>query len=173
MSKAKFRKHLKELNIEELKHELMGLYEQIPEVRTYYAMELGTDKERERIFKRAKENIKSKYATKSYRKPRRPRIQKINSLLSSVAKSSIFNHELIDLYLFDIEEALVFIVRYHFYSQVLGNHIRSVFKKAMLLIKGGQLEDLFNERIKLILERSIFIPELHIDLKNIKNKGVD
>ena len=169
MSKAKFRKHLKELNIEELKHELMGLYEQYPEVRKHYAMELGSDKERAKIFQRAKDNIQSKYATKSYRRPRRPRIRKINLLLNSIAQSSIFNHELIDLYFYDVEEALVFIVRYHYYSQTLGNHIRSVFKKAMDLVRHEQMEEDFSERIRLIIDRAIYIPELQLDLKQILN----
>ena len=166
MSKSKFIKHLKELNIEELKHELLDLFAKVPEVRKHYAMELGTDKEREKIFNKAKKEIEAKYATKSYRKPRRPRIQKINSILSMMRKASIFDHEMADLYLFDIEAALVFIVKYHFYSQVLGNHIRSVFEKALNIIAQEQVTEMYQERINRILDRSIVIPELHLTLRS-------
>jgi len=87
MSKAKFSKHLKELNIEEMKHELLQLYTSIPEVRQHYAMELGTEADRKKIYDKVKKNIESKYATKSYRRPRRPRIQKINTLLKGIKTS--------------------------------------------------------------------------------------
>ena len=43
MSKAKFSKHLKELNIEEMRHELLQLYTALPTVRQHYAMELGSE----------------------------------------------------------------------------------------------------------------------------------
>ncbi len=165
MSKSKFTKHLKELNIEELKYELIRLYDKVPEVRKYYAMELGTEKDRQRIFNKAKKDLEAKYATKSYRRPRRPRIQKINAILNTMKKASIFDHELADLYLFDIEVALVFIVKYNFYSQVLGNHITSVFKSALEIIQNEQLTDLYKDRCKLIFERSVVIPELYISLK--------
>lgn len=161
MSKSKFIKHLKELGIEELKHELLDLYSKVPAVKQYYAMELGSDRDRERLYAKAKKNIESKYATKSFRRPRRPRIQKINAILSTMKKATIFKHELVDLYLFDLETALVFSVKYRFYSQTLGNHITQVFEKATDIIIVEQLQDMFQGRTKFILDRSELLPEIH------------
>ena len=161
MSKAKFKKHLSELNHEELKHELLNLYTQIEDVRKYYAMELGSEKDRTRIFDKAKKEIEAKYTTKSYRKPRRPRIQKVNAILSRMSKSSVFEHELIDLYLFDIEKAMIFSIKYHFYSHVLGNHLVKTFEKTLQMIRRAHVWDLFDERCRLVISRSEDIPEIH------------
>lgn len=167
MSKAKFVKHLKELNIEEMRHELLGLYDKVSEVKKYYAMELGSDKDRKKIFDKAKKEIAAKYATKSYRRPRRPRIQKINAIISKIEKAAIFKHELIDLYLFDLETALVFIAKYNFYSKVIVNHTISIFKKAMKLIDEEFVHDMFKERCENIVDRSVLIYEIHMEIRPI------
>ncbi len=165
MSKAKFTKHLKELNIEELRHELLDLYAKVPGVKQYYAMELGSDTDRQKIYAKAKKEIVAKYATKSYRRPRRPRIQKINAILKGIQKASIFEHELVDIYLFDIETALVFTAKYHFYSKVLANHIIGVFAKAIDIISNQQLQSMFKDRVQLILQRSELIPDIHWEIQ--------
>jgi len=165
MRKSQFSKHLNELNEEELRQELTMLYSKVPEVKQYYAMELGSEGERKKLYDKAKKNIDSKYATKSYRKPRRPRIQKINAILSEMKKNAIFQHEMADLYLYDIEAALVFSVKYGFYSKVLSNHIISTFKKAMKIIRGHNFYDLFQERISLIIDRTILIPEIYSEMR--------
>ncbi len=164
MSKARFTKHLKELNIEEMRHELLALYDKVPGVKQYYSMELGTDKDRERIYAKAKKEIVAKYATKSFRRPRRPRIQKINAIIARIEKASIFEHELVDFYLFDLETALVFIARYNFYSTVLGNHIVKIFEKAAIAIAREQIQSMYQERCDLILDRAVLIPEVHWEL---------
>ena len=166
MSKSKFTKHLKELGIEEMRHELIELYTKIAEVRRHYAMELGTDKDRQRIYDKAKKDIISKYATKSIRKPRRPRIQKINIILRDLEKASIFKHEMIDIYLFDIETALVFILKYGFYSTTLENHIKTVFAKGLLLIQAEQLQSTYQERCEVIFKRSLYMPEIHYAIRD-------
>ena len=170
MSKAKFKKHLAELNIEELKHELSELYDKVPGVKQHYAMELGSEKDRKRIYDKAKAEIKAKYATKSYRRPRRPRIQKINTILKKMRHTAVFKHEMIDLYLFDLEEAMVFIVKYGFYSQTLANHIKSVYKSAAQLIAQEHLCEDHQSRIDLILSRAELIPDLHWDLDEIRQE---
>ncbi len=168
MSKAKFKKHLAELNIEELRHELFDLYDKIKEVKTHYAMELGSETDRKRLYDKAKADITAKYATKSYRRPRRPRIQKINAILRKMKQTAVFKHELIDLYLFDIEQAMVFIAKYGFYSQTLANHITSVYKLAAQLIAQEEMYSDYEERTDRILTRAQLIPDLHWDLDEIR-----
>ena len=173
MRKSQFFKHIKELNINELQQELLSLYDKVPEVKKYYSMELGDEKERTKLYVKAKKEIAAKYATKSYRKPRRPRIQKVNKILSEMKKSSIFDHEMIDLYLYDVETALLFSIQYHFFSKVLSNHLQSIFKKAILLIQGQQLQDMFHERCQQIVARTSLVPEIHWEIKSIYNSGFE
>jgi len=168
LSKAKFKKHLAELNIEELRHELLDLYDKVTGVKQHYAMELGSDKDRKRIYDKAKADIAAKYATKSYRRPRRPRIQKINTILKKMKQTGVFDHELVDLYLFDLETAMVFIAKYGFYSQTLANHITQVYGKAAQLIAQQHLYDDFKERLESLLSRAELIPDLHWDLDEIR-----
>jgi len=168
VSKAKFKKHLAELNIEELRHELFDLYDKVKEVKNHYAMELGSEKDRKRIYDKAKAEIIAKYATKSYRRPRRPRIQKINAILRRMKQTAVFKYELIDLYLFDIEQAMVFIAKYGFYSQTLANHITAVYKMAAQLIAQEQMYPDFEERSDRILSRAELLPDLHWDLDEVR-----
>ncbi len=168
MSKGKFKKHLAELNIEELRHELLDLYDKVKEVKTHYAMELGSEADRKRLYDKAKAEITAKYATKSYRRPRRPRIQKINAVLRRMKQTAVFKHELIDLYLFDIEQAMVFTAKYGFYSTTLANHIVAVYKMAAQLIAQEQMYADYEERSDRILSRAELLPDLHWDLDEVR-----
>ena len=95
MRKSKFLKHINQLGEEELREELTLLFDKLPEVKTFYKFELGDTKAKEKYYTRIKNDIKSKFATRSFKKPRRPRIQKINSMLSQLRKDVVFEFELI------------------------------------------------------------------------------
>lgn len=164
MRRSQFKKHLDHLNEEELRAELMLLFQKVKEVKAYYSMELGSEEERLKLYKKAKVDIASKYATKSFRKPRRPRIQKINRILADMKKQTIFQHELADLYLFDIETAISFARRYNFYSKVLSNHIVQVFHKACRIIRDQAVQSQFQERCDHIMDSLLYFPTLHMEL---------
>ncbi len=167
MRKSKFRKHLELLEEDELRRELDTLYEKIKAVREYYVMELGTAEDRKVLYDRAKSEIKAKYATKSYRKPRRPRIQKINYILSEMKKKSVFSHEMTDLYLFDVEAAILFMRQYDFFSEVLANHVISVFEEAIRLVRAQRLEGEWLNRCGNIVAGTRFLPGVQIELDRI------
>ena len=164
MRKSQFIKHLEELNEEDLRNELIQLYNSIPEVKTFYSMELGSEKERKKLYDRAKKEITSKYATKSFRRPRRPRIQKINLILSEMKRKSIFSHEMADLYLYDVEEAVAFARKYQFYSDVLCNHVIKVYTEACRIIQEQVLQATYRERCENILDNVLYYPTIHMDL---------
>ena len=164
MRRSQFTNHLKALNEEELREELKTLFARIPEVKKYYAMELGSESDRQRLYDKAKKDISSKYATKSFKKPRRPRIQKINKILSDMKKKSIFSHEMVDLYLFDVECALDFIRKYDFFSTVLTNHIVKTFERATLDIHDLVMHDAFKDRCENILIKAEISPGIHIEM---------
>ncbi|MFT4566998.1 MAG: hypothetical protein ACI9FN_001961 [Saprospiraceae bacterium] len=167
MRKSQFIKHLEELNEDDLRDELLQLYKQVPEVKTYYSMELGTEKERKKLYDRTKKEIIAKYATKSFRRPRRPRIQKINLILAEMKRKSIFAHEMADLYLFDVEEAISFSRKYQFYSDVLSNHVIKTFTEACRIIQEQVLHDTYKERCESVLSNVLYYPTIHMDLEPI------
>lgn len=152
MRSASFNKYINSLNTEELQSEIKMLYAKVPAVKEYYKMELGSEKERASLYKKTKAEIKSRYATKSYRRPRKPRIQKINKILSEMKKKSIFSHELVDLYLYDVEQCIALADEYRLFTTVMHNHINQVFTKAVRIIQSDKLEHLFEERCKEILK---------------------
>ena len=159
MRKSTFIKHLESLEEEELRKELMVVYERFKEVKAYYSMELGGEKDREAIFEKAKKDIKSKYATRTFRRPRRPRVSKINKILSDLEKVSIFKVEMADLHLYNCECALEFILAYHYHSDPLHNTIVRSFRKGCQLIAASSSQSDFLERCNEIIDRSFEVYE--------------
>lgn len=170
MRRSSFNKYIVELSEDELKEELLKLFDKIPEVKLFYKMDLGSDKDRKKIYDKAKKDIAKKYVTKSYRRPRRPRIQKVNKILSELKKSSILSFELIDIYLFTSETALAFNKEYQFYSDVLTNNICLCFEKAMLLIKENRMEEDYKERALAVINSAPFDMEMRRRLKASYNQ---
>lgn len=167
MRLSTFKKFVDSLGEEELKEELLRVYTKLDEVRTFYKMDLGTDKDRKRIFDNAKKLIAKKYVTKSYRKPRRPRIQKVNKILSETRKSTVLDYEMIDIYLFTAETAVNFMIEYDFFSDVLVNNISGCFEKAQNLIKDNLMEEEFAERVEQIREKSKYSRELRMRIREL------
>lgn len=160
MRKSSFLKHINELTEEELRKELDSLFTNIPEVRNYYKMDLGTDLDRKKLFDKAKKDILSKYASKSYRRPRRPRIQKINTILADMSKLSIFDYEMLDLYLYNTECAVDFMINYRFGSPPLFNTIVKSFTKSLLMIQDGKLQNEFKDRCQVVIDKLAIVSEV-------------
>jgi len=156
MRRSTFVKHIDSLNEEELRGELLHLFNKVKEVKAFYAMELGSEKDRKKLYENAKASIVSKYKTKSFRKPRRPRIQKINALLKDMEKKAIFNWEMIDLYLFNVEKGIEFMRAYSFYSEPLKNTIMNSLQKALGLIEESLFQEECKDRVELIIDQKIF-----------------
>lgn len=161
---SNFKKFINSLNEEELREEMLRLYSKLDDVKTFYKMDLGSEKERAKVFDRAKKDIAKKYLTKSYRKPRRPRIQKVNKILSEVRKSTVLDYEMIDVYLFTCETALEFKEEYQFYSDVLINNISSTFEKACNLIKSNLMQEDYQNRCENIMKKLKYSRELKLRL---------
>lgn len=161
MRKSVFIKHIEQLESEELRKELMILYDKLDLVRTHYALELGTDKDRKKRYDQIKKQIRSKYATKSLKKPRRPRIQKVNKILSEVASRAIFEYEMIDIYLFNTEEALNFMILHNYFSSPLFNTIQNSYTKALDLIAVNRMESDHKERCRSLVLLGRISEELH------------
>lgn len=157
MRKSVFEKHINSLSEADLKDELNRLFDGVKEVRQYYEMELGSSDDRAKIYEKAKKQIADKFKTKSYRKPRRPRIQKLNILIKELEKSAVFPHDLIDVYLHIVEVAIDFSIDYKFASQPLFNSIIKYFEKALEQIKLCRLENEYHTRCERIYANSKFV----------------
>ena len=166
MRKSVFLKHIEQLDEEDLRQELLTLYDKVKGVNKYYAMELGSEKEREKYFAGIKKQIQSKYATKSLRKPRRPRIQKINKILSDAAKTVLFDYEMIDIYLFNAEEGVNFMIIYNFYSTPVFNSIVNSYVKALDLIDTSRMKDNYAEMSNRILLLARINNDLYSTMKS-------
>lgn len=171
MRLSSFKKFLDSLGEEELRDELLRLYTKLNEVKKFYKMDMGSDKDRQRIFDKAKKEIAKKYLTKSYRKPRRPRIQKVNKILSDTKKSTVLDYEMIDIYLFTAETAVNFMREYGFYSEVLENNIARCYEKAKILIQDNLMEEEFADRIKILKEKAGWSREVRWRLERVDEGG--
>jgi len=158
MNRKTFQNHIDQLEAEDLREELMNLFLKIKEVKNYYLMELGDDRQRKKIYDKAKKDITSKYTTKSYRRPRRPRIQKVKNIIKQLETESIFPFELIDVYLHNAEVALAFMMEYRYDSNPLRNSINSTYQKALNLIDLEMMKDEYSERCGTLANEMSFAP---------------
>ena len=158
MNKTSFKKHIEQLETEDLREELMVLFDNIKGVKEYYVMELGDDKTRQKIYQKAKKDITSKYVTKSRRRPRRPRIQKVKNILKALERDSVLPYELIDIYLHNTEEALNFMMKYRYDSAPLRNSINSTFVKALNLIDIELMKSEYSERCGILVNKMSYAP---------------
>lgn len=156
MRKSTFLKHINTISEEELRDELLQLFTKIPEVKAFYALELGDEKVRQKLYAKAKDSIKAKYKTKSYRRPRRPRVQKINTLLKELEKSAVFQWELIDVYLFNVEQGLSFMNNYRFYSEPVKNTVVNSLEKALSLIEESLFQEQYKDRVEALVLFKIY-----------------
>jgi len=170
MRKATFLKHINNLEAEDLRSELMMLFSKVKAVPEYYKMELGNAEDRKKMYEKAKQEIAKKFATKSYRKPRRPRIQKAYKLLKEIHDKSIFQHELIDVYLYTAETAWAFMDDYEFYSTPLQNIIIKSYKNALELILQSRMEDDFKERAEAIIQSIRYQRDIQHALEDLFDK---
>ncbi len=166
MRKSTFVKHINQLEAEDLRTELTLLYDKLDAVKKFYKLELGSETDRVKLYTAAKKKIASKYATKSFRKPRRPRIQKINTILRDLKKEAIFSYEMIDIYLFTTETAVEFMDTYDFYSDPLHNNIKQSFTKALILIKENRMVSEYDERCKIIIKKTKFFGDIQRELEH-------
>lgn len=161
MRKSSFIKHIQQLGEEDLREELTMLFTKVKAVSEFYRMELGTESDRKKLYDKAKANIKSKFATKSYRKPRRPRVQKVNLLLRELKDKAIFDYEMIDIYLFTCETALEFCSEYEFHSIPVSNIIINTYDNAIKLISYNSMDSDYKDRCAKIIKMIYFDDHLY------------
>ncbi len=172
MRVSEFKKFIQSLEEEELHQEMIKLYIKFKVVKDHYAMELGSNKDRTKIYANAKKEIIKRYATKSYRKPRKPRIRKINSILTEMSIKAIFEHEMIDLYLFNAETGNEFIKNYDLMTTPIFNTIAKSFDSAINIILRSLLEEEYETRCQNIVNNCTNY-ELRRTLRGMLNRLIE
>jgi hypothetical protein len=154
-----FKKFVESISEEELRSELLKLYAQNSDVKRHYLMELGGENDRKKVYDKAKKDIAAKYSTRSFRRPKRPRISKVNAILKEINSISIFKDEMADLYLYNCQVALDFMEHYYFYSEPVVNNIFNSFKSACELIQSDMVEDSYSTRCENLVEKGFDVNE--------------
>lgn len=164
MSRAAFGKFVNSLTEDDLKAELKLLYTKFDDIKKHYAMELGSDADRKKLFDKAKKEIRNLlYIGEKARK--RPRIQKIKNKLKEVAKLSIFQHETADLYLYACEMEMSYIYARNSSVKALYNNCKENYQKACELIKQLSLQDEFHKRCSLLQAKAYHVYLIEEDMK--------
>jgi hypothetical protein len=154
-----FKKFIESLSEEELRSELLKLYSDNNDVKRHYLMELGSESDRKKVFDKAKKDIASKFKTRSFRKPKRPRISKVNAILKEMNDISIFKDEMAALYLYTCEIALDFMEDYYFYSEPVVNNVFKSFQAACELIQADMAEEAFSQRCETLIDKAFDVNE--------------
>ena len=173
MQKSTFTKYINSLSEEELKLELDALYTFSPDVKQYYVMELGSEKDRKRIYDNIKKDIASKYATRSVRRPRKPRISKIRAILRNLERQKSFTYELGDVFLFNVECATKYVQKHWILTDPLRNIILETYEKACLYIRDALMEDENIDRINDCVINVKRQPSLAIEMEKIRDRIFD
>ena len=170
MSRTAFTKFVNSLSESELREELKAIYSRMEEVKKHYAMELGSDADRQKLFDKAKKEIRNLLYIGT--KPRkRPRIQKIKNRLKEIAKLSVFEHETADLYLYAAEKEMQYIYSRYTTVKAVYNNCRDNYVKACDIINQLSLQDQFAARCKDLMEKSDHVYSIESEIKEAYNSA--
>lgn len=149
---------------------MRNLYNELDAVKKHYAMELGQDTDRKKIFDKAKKEIYNLIYIRN--KPRkRPRIAKIKTITKELAKLSVFQHETADLYLYAAELEAAYLLRRPSTTQATFNNCRENFEKACDIINQLALHEDFKDRCRVLVQDANAIYMLDEQIQDIYNKN--
>jgi hypothetical protein len=142
-----FKKLVGSLDENELRAELLKLFEKLDQVQAFYAQELTPKEDRAALLEKYKKQIHSQFWTKSGQ-PRVFSNAELKRILTDFEKVSVFPHELVDVILYRVEMLTKFASNYGGVMDSDYNPAITAFKKAVKLIKANKLEKHFQIRIQ-------------------------
>jgi hypothetical protein len=141
-----FKKILAEMTEEELRAELLKLFNKLEQVQMFYAQDLLSKDDRQKILQEAKDKIYKKFWTPSGSPRNNISNVDLRKIIADFEKISAFPHELIDLILHRVEMANDYVNQYGGMADTDLNAASTAFDKALKLIKTHKLEDYFKKR---------------------------
>jgi Family of unknown function (DUF6155) len=146
-----FKKLLAEMTEEELRAELLKLFNKLEQVQMFYAQDLMGKEDRQKILEECKSKIYKKFWISSGNPRNNVSNADIRKIITDFEKISAFPHEVVDLILYRVETAS------HFANQFGGmpaadyNASTTAFEKALKLMVKHKLMDYFKDRCKALL----------------------
>ena len=143
-----FKKLLAEMTEEELRTELLKLFNKLEQVQMFYAQDLMSKDDRQKILEECKTKIYKKFWTTSGNPRNNISNADIRKIITDFEKISAFPHEVVDLILYRVETATDFASQFGGMPDADYNASTTAFEKAIKLIVKHKLIDYFNDRCK-------------------------
>lgn len=155
MAKSKIsdlKKILDEMTQEELKREILKLYNKLPQVKDFYNQDLMTEEERQQVLDKYKEKIYKEFWTSKGNPKGVINNSNLRNILGDYEKICLFAFDLADLLIFRIETATDYAEQFGGMAESNYNASITAFKKAMKIINENSFKSHFENRIKMILK---------------------
>lgn len=155
MSKPKlsdFKKLLAELSHEELKAEMLKLFQKLEQVQAFYAQELLSPEERRKILDAYKKKIYREFWTPSGN-PKISSSSKLRSIISEFEKVCVSKAELVELLLYRVDVCLEQANEFGGAPDAEYNSAITAFEKALKIITKEKLESYFKVECQEIARR--------------------
>jgi Family of unknown function (DUF6155) len=142
------KKHLNELEQEELIEQILNLAKRFKDVKVYFDMELGDAKQQAAIVDGYKKKIEKQFfPTRGTGKPKPAELRKLINHFKTIA---VFPFDIADLTLYRVEQAVEFNRQEDIYSETFFNSAIAAYEEALKLIQEHQLETHFADRCQAI-----------------------
>ncbi len=149
-----FKKLLAEMTEEEVRAEMLKLFNKLEQVQMFYAQDLMGKEDRQKILEECKTKIYKKFWTPSGNPRNNVSNADIRKIITDFEKISAFPHEVVDLVLYRVETATDFANQFGGMPDSDYKAAATAFEKAMKLMVKNKLQDYFKERCEKLFEHS-------------------
>jgi hypothetical protein len=155
MAKSKIsdlKKILDEMSEDELKQEILKLYNKLPQVKDFYNQDLMTEEERQEVLNKYKAKIFSEFWTSKGNPKGMINNTSIKSIVVDYEKICLFTFDLIDLLIYRVEITTEYAEQFGGMAEPNYNASITTFKKAIKLIHEHNYLTYFETRCKKIFK---------------------
>ena len=155
MAKSKIsdlKKILDEMSGDELKQEILKLYNKLPQVKDFYNQDLMTEEERQVVLKGYKDKVYKQFWTSGGNPKGMINNTTIKGVISEYEKIALFPYDVVDLLIYRVEVATDLANQFGGMAESNYNASITAFKKVMKMIKENNLMSHFEDRCKQILK---------------------
>ena len=135
-----FKRLLAEMNEAEVRAELLKLFNKLEQVQLFYAQDLMSKEDRQKIIKDVKEKIYKKFWTPSGNPRNNVSNADIRKIIGDFEKISAFPSEVVDILLYRVETATDFANQFGGMPEGDYNAAATAFEKAAKLMVKHKLE---------------------------------
>ena len=142
------KKHLNELEPDELVEQILNLTKRFKDVKAYFDMELGDEKQQAAIVDSYKKKIhKQFFRTRGVGKPKTAELRKLINHFKSIA---VFPFDVADLMLYRVEMTIDFMLGPGEPSDAFHTATLNAYEDMLKIIREHQLESHFRERCEVM-----------------------